>query len=138
MNLSERADSRLERADSRLERADFRPERADFRPKRGNFRPDRADFRPEKTLGGWTDGQTNKRTKVPLCSFGAAAQKVRIIQYFSKNHGISLGWRSSLRVHCLDKRRKKCTSKPGRHFNLKERAMVREFWLAEREAEAKK
>ena len=45
---------------------------------------------------------------------------------------------SCLRVYRLDKRRKqKCRSKPGRHFHLKERAMVREFWFAEKEAEAK-
>ena len=42
---------------------------------------------------------------------------------------------SCLRVHHLDK---KCRSKPGRRFHLKKRAMVREFWLAEKEAEAKK
>ena len=35
------------------------------------------------------------------------------------------------------KKKKKCRSKPGRRYQLKERVMVREFWLAEKEAEAK-
>ena len=35
------------------------------------------------------------------------------------------------------KKKKKCRSKPGRCFNRKERVMVREFWLAEKEADAK-
>ena len=35
------------------------------------------------------------------------------------------------------KKKKKCRSKPGRRYHLKERTMVREFWLAEKEAEAK-
>ena len=36
------------------------------------------------------------------------------------------------------KKKKKCRSKPGRRWHLKERAMVRVFHLAEKEAEAKK
>ena len=70
--LSEMADSRPVRADSRPERADFRPEKADIRPDKADFRPDRADFRPEMAWGTneRTDGRTDERTKVHLCSIG--------------------------------------------------------------------
>ena len=91
---SERPDLRPGRPDLRPERPDLRPGRTDLRPERANFTPKRPDLRPERPdvrpdmrperpnlrperpwrpdLGG--DGQTNeqtdRRTKVLLCSTG--------------------------------------------------------------------
>ena len=74
-----------ERLDLRPERLDLRPERLDLRPERPDLRSQCPDLRPEGPNEGGderTNGQTNKRTKVPcvlqdIVPFGAAAQKAK-------------------------------------------------------------
>ena len=68
----ERPDLRPERPGLRPERLDLTPERLDFRPQRPDFKSQRSDLRPEGPYEGdrRTDGWTNGRTKVPLCSTG--------------------------------------------------------------------
>ena len=58
---------------------------------------------------------------------------MQIFKFFLNNHGRSLGRRSyrvawGFNAWITDK---KCRSKPGCHWQLKDWAMVREFWLAE-------
>ena len=68
----------------------MRPERLDLGSERLNLRPERLDLRPEgpDEGGGRTNGRTDERTKVPLCSTGLHPLRGRCSK--SKNYSILL------------------------------------------------
>ena len=70
----ERLDMRPERLDLRPVKLDLKPERLNLRPERPDLRSQKPDLRPEGpdegARGGRINKQTNKQTKVPLCSTG--------------------------------------------------------------------
>ena len=69
----ERLDLRPEILDLSPERLDLRPKRLDLRPEMPYLIPERPDMRPEGLDEGGMNkrtNNTNRRTKVPLCSTG--------------------------------------------------------------------
>ena len=95
------ADLRPERSNFRAERPDLRPERPDLRPGRPDLRPERPDMSLRGLIGGGTNGRTDKRTKVPLCSTGHRPLRGRCpATHHLQSPTFIAGQRVSLTTYC--------------------------------------